>query len=198
MLGGNTLAQYTTLKNQLLSILAALSPTSACSTFFNGQAGHPTLEQLSEVVTSIVPFNGPLSNLSLFAAGMWTSKGANADTLNTEVFPAQWRVGPVCNSFLGSGPGGWNGTVAMAQTQPPAHDVYFATQSAALNSLLQSTILHEALHNLTGLGGDDLYLFLTENTGIPGGIPGPALPSVLSGPSFPINTALVQMGCAAK
>jgi hypothetical protein len=49
-------------------------------------------------------------------------------------------------------------TVAMAQTQPPATDVYINTH--ALSYLTQGTILHESLHNLTGKNDPDLKIML--------------------------------------
>jgi len=75
--------------------------------------------------------------------------------------------------------------VATAQTQSPGTDAYYATQSAALRYLTPATILHEALHNLTGLNDPDLYLLLT----------GKKLPD---GPTSPISDALATTGCASN
>jgi hypothetical protein len=75
--------------------------------------------------------------------------------------------------------------VASAQTQPPGTDAYIATQKNALKNLTQATILHESLHNLTGLDDPDLYNLLT----------GKILPP---GPTVIINTVLEQNGCAGK
>lgn len=77
-------------------------------------------------------------------------------------------------------------TVAEAQLQPPATDVYINTNARVLKKYLtQSTILHEALHNLTGLEDPALAEAL-------GTSPTPG------GSTTPINTALVQGGCAAN
>jgi hypothetical protein len=53
--------------------------------------------------------------------------------------------------------------VAQAQVQPPATDVYINTDKSTLKILSQSTILHEALHNLTGLDDYQLEEFLGLN-----------------------------------
>jgi hypothetical protein len=67
--------------------------------------------------------------------------------------------------------------------QPPGTDVYIATQAKALHYLTQSTILHESLHNLTGLDDGDLYYRLS----------GQRLCTTCK--SDLINVVLVQNGC---
>ena len=52
-----------------------------------------------------------------------------------------------------------------------------------MKKLTQSTILHESLHNLTGLDDPDLYSLLTGGGTLP------------AGPTDVINTALIQLGC---
>ncbi len=79
--------------------------------------------------------------------------------------------------------------IAEAQTQPPGTDVYLNTNPAfsklVQKKLTQSTILHEALHNLTGL--EDPALMETLGTS-----PGP------NGATDTINQVLVQNGCAGN
>jgi hypothetical protein len=72
--------------------------------------------------------------------------------------------------------------VATAQAQLPATDVYINTVEKVLNKYFsQSTILHEALHNLTHLDDDDLKVLL----GIPVG----------SSSTNIINEELEKNGC---
>jgi hypothetical protein len=180
-LGGQASIQYNHLRPLLLAGLQAAALPSSCSNFFNGQSGRPILGAVISAVTNQVPYAGPASNLSQYDAGEWTQN----DTLFPNTWPSGFQQAPVCRRFFGNGPGGWSGTVATAQTQSPGTDAYYATQSAALQHLTQATILHEALHNLTGLGDPDLYMLLT----------GKNLPA---GPTAPISSALVTMGCAAN
>lgn len=68
---------------------------------------------------------------------------------------------------------------------PPATNAYLYTGKDALRNLTQSTVLHEALHNLTKLDDDELYKLLTgKELGFQ--------------PSAVINTVLVQNACAAQ
>ena len=186
-LGGAPLAQYTGLKTQVLSILGALTPTSACYQFFSGNYLNLTpgatlatfMGSLSAAITNQVPYDGVLSNISLVAAGFWFE----SDTLSP-IWP-KWPTYPVCGKFVNPN-GSWSGTVAAAQVQPPATDVYIGTQTNALKYLTQSTVLHETLHNLTVRSDKDLYKALTGKT-LPDGAP-----------TSLINDALVKNGCAVN
>ena len=177
-LGGTALPQFSSLKQNLLTVLGSLTPTSTCSTFFNSNPQRaPYFSQLTTAVTRQVAYDGLLSNLSLYAAGEWTQKDTQKPT-----WPLFQKVA-VCSQYWDGGH--WSGTVASAQTQPPGTDAYIATQKNALKNLTQATILHESLHNLTGLDDPDLYNLLT----------GKILPP---GPTVIINTVLEQNGCAGK
>jgi len=178
--GAAALAQYIDLKQKLLTFLGSLTPTSTCATFFNANPQRaPYWSQLITAITRQVPYDGPLSNLSMYDAGAWTQK----DMQDVDAWP-HFKEQAVCVQYWdGSGLG--KRTVASAQTQPPGTDVYIATQKSLLKYLAQSTILHESLHNLTGLDDPDLYNLLT----------GKKLPD---GPTTPINTALEQNGCVGK
>ncbi len=167
-LGGAALQQYSTAKQNLLTYLASLTPTSPCAKLLN-------VSQVTAAVTRQTPFDGILSNLSMYDAGIWNQK-----TTQLKTWP-DFRRYPICSEFW-YGPGIWSGTVAEAQTQPPATDVYIATQKKALSYLTPVTILHESLHNLTGLDDPDLYNLLTGKKLGPG-------------PTTPINDALQQNGC---
>jgi hypothetical protein len=118
----------------------------------------------------------------MYNAGMWTQ-----DEISDHGILAQFLNTPVCWTFSrqGKGKGGWNGTVAQAQIRPPATAVYIYTGKEALKSLTQSTVLHEALHNLTGKTDPELYELLTGK-------------KLGTQPSVVINSVLVQNGCAAQ
>jgi hypothetical protein len=177
-LSGAALDQFTTTENQLLAVLDGLTPSSACFTFLSAKPKiAPYLSQLSASVRARVPYDGLLSNLSMFAAGTWTQK----DTLLI-TWP-KWPTFPVCTKFIA--PTGWNGTVAIAQIQSPATDIYVATQKEALKHLSKSTVLHETLHSVTGLDDDDLFNALTGGTLPPG-------------PTSPIDVVLQQFGCVGN
>jgi len=104
---------------------------------------------------------------------------ALVDQQDVDAWP-HFRTNPVCAQYWKQGVV-WNGTVATSQTQSPGTDTYIATQKNALPYLTPATLLHESLHNLTGLGDDDLYKALTGKTRPPG-------------PTVIINTVLLQNG----
>jgi hypothetical protein len=136
---------------------------------------------LVDPVNARVPFDGTQTNISLFDAGLYTY----TDTQDPTRFPLKFQNYSVCGEFL-SGSSGYNLTVAMAQTQAPATDLYVNTSKAALKSLTKNltstTILHETLHSVTGKTDSELYNALT----------GLKLPA---GPTNLINVALDNFGC---
>jgi hypothetical protein len=177
LLGGAASQQYTNLRQELLTLLGSLTPTSACAKFFNADPQRSAyLGRLTTAVTNQVAYDGLLANLSMYAAGEWTQK-----TTQLVTWP-KFKTYPVCSQYW-NGSRNWSRIVATAQVQPPGTDVYLATQKDALKNLTQATILHESLHNLTGLDDPDLYKLLT----------GKKLPD---GPTAIINTVLEQNGCA--
>src|SRR5262249_6899480 len=118
--------------------------------FFNADpARSPYLNQLTAAVNGQVPYDGVQTNISQFAAGM--SDGKNPTDVKIK------KVVPVCALFQPfHGPNGVvrpRGLVtAASQIVPtPATDIYINTNSKSLTMLTQATILHENLHNLTGL-----------------------------------------------
>lgn len=105
--------------------------------------------------------------------------------LSKHVIQPQWEPGAAASEAIrkrGIGPEGRG-----AQTQPPGTDVYLGTMKQAWQRLTQSTVFHESLHNLTGLGDDELYNFLT---GTGKGLNGQ--------PSVVISTILLNNGCAGN
>jgi hypothetical protein len=111
-----------------------------------------------------VPFDGVQSTISLFDAGIWTE----ADT-KKPTFPL-FKITPVCAEIKQSQS---IMTIAMSQTHRDGeplgtpHDVYINTGRDALKQLTQATVLHETLHNDTGLNDPQLEIFLglTPTTG---------------------------------
>jgi Bacterial Ig-like domain (group 2)/IPT/TIG domain/Beta-propeller repeat/Galactose oxidase, central domain len=173
-LAGNALTQYTNLKQALLG--GGFLTCPSCSAFFSASPTRASyLSQLTSAVTNQVPYDGTTSTISMYDAGLWTAK----DTTNP-LFPTQWKKTPVCAELNSAR------TVAEAQTQAPATDVYFNTKLEK-KYVTQATILHEALHNLTHLGDDDLEILL-------------GLPSTASkgAPTDVIDKVLESNSCAVK
>jgi hypothetical protein len=177
-LGGGALQKYNDEKQALIN--GGYLTSGACSTFFNAPTRASYSSQLVSAVNNQVAYDGTFTTISMYAAGLWTAK----DTTNI-LFPAYWQKIPVC-AMLQNTSGANRANVALAQTQPPATDTYINTKPKIFTKyLLQSTILHEALHNLTHLGDTDLELLLGITP----------TPGVLS---HVINTTLVSNNCAAR
>jgi hypothetical protein len=176
-LGGEALQKYNTLKQALLS--GGYLTCQECSTFFNENTERGAyFSQLTDAVTNQVPYDGVQTTISIYDAGLWTA----VDTAHPNVFPSVWERTPVCAYLRKTN----TIKVAAAQVQGTATDVYLNTESSVLNRYLsQSTILHEALHNRTGLGDGDLAWLL-----------GIELPEGAA--SHPINTTLENNRCAAR
>ena len=63
--------------------------------------------------------------------------------MNKPTFPAQWKKTPICMNFPNLSSSNLTLTVAEAQVQAPAHDVYINTNAKVFKKeLTQSTILH--------------------------------------------------------
>lgn len=139
----------------------------------------PFFNQLTSAISNQKAYDGLQSNISKYDAGVWAQQFL---TIPGEL--EELRVTPVCwefNRILGP----WTGILAMAQFQPPKTDVYIWTGKENLSLLKQSTLLHEALHSLTGMGDATLYFVLT---GKPLG----------RQPTHVISTFLANNGCAAN
>lgn len=171
-LAGTVLQQYTSAKQALLA--GNYLTSEACSTFFNarGRASYFTL--LTSAVTNQVPYDGNQTTISMYTAGLWVVPDENKPT-----FPSVWKKTAVCQNFT-------PGIVAEAQTQLPANDVYINSNAKVSQKYLtQSTILHEALHGITGMNDSALAEILGTHL-------------TATGASSPINAALVNNGCAAN
>jgi len=164
MLGGSTYSQFTTQRNQLLSLWQGLTPTSSCTTSLTSALSSildPTfgsvMSQVSAAISNQLPYNGNLNTLSMYDTGMFT----DADK-QLPIWPSQWQGTPVCQQYYRPS-GSTRLIVALAQASPtpanqsPINHVYYSTQEPAVDNLTQSVVLHERLHNLTRLGDANLY-----------------------------------------
>jgi len=165
--GGDALLQYNDTKQKLLNGGYLTCPS--CSAFFNADPFRAIyFNQLTDAVTRQIPYDGPQTTISQYDAGMLSPTKAATNPTAVSIM----KKVPVCALFLPfRGP---NGTVpptglvtAASQITPPtngpATDVYIHTSAKALKFLTQGTILHEVLHNLTGL---EDFLDLDERTGV--------------------------------
>lgn len=205
-LAGDALTTYNNAKQALRN--SGSLTCSTCSSFFNGDPTRATyFGQLTSGVTNQVPYDGAQTNISQYDAGL--SDGKN---------PVDVRIKkkiPVCGLFVSfHGPNGQvkpHGiTTAASQITPPpgvsATDVYINPDPKVLTNLTQATILHEVLHNLTGLEDFvpsdwrqefgfqppyDLKTLLGIET-TPGVDPDP------NGSTTDITRKLVDNGCAAN
>ena len=139
-------------------------------------------------VSNQQPFDGPESTLSTWAAGAFTSVQAQ----NPRVVRVLKNT-PVCGGFF-------QGNIALSQVQLPHTDVYLLTREdwqswcrhqhgqfgPWTTTVTESTLVHEALHQITGLSDDDLRIFL--------GLPQPSDPD----DTTDINGAVIISGCAAE
>jgi hypothetical protein len=171
-LSGDALAAYHAAKESLLG--GNYLTSQACSDFFAMEGISNYFGQLTSAVTNLAPFDGLQTTISMYDAGLW-----DHTVINQRTFPAQWQQTPVCASITAA-------TVAEAQVQKPATDVYInSRKNVWKNYLTQSTLLHEALHGLTGL--NDPGLAETLGTSL-----------TATGATYPINQVLVRNGCAAN
>jgi hypothetical protein len=160
LLAGDALQQYTTLRQSELTFLQSLTTDSPCEKFFLSK---PVLASyvpmLANGVRNQVAWDADLSHLSWSAAGLWNIK-IQAGALATDTWDS-YSQKPVCDVFYDNGD--WNHVTATAQAfaAPWNTDVYIFPKKKGWSLLTPATILHEALHNLTGLDDEDLYMSLT-------------------------------------
>jgi len=148
-LSGEALQQYSTMKQSLLS--GGFLTCPSCAAFFSAPVRSGYCQKLVAAVTNQVPYDGLRTNISRYEAGLYPKSEAGKPT-SVSIF----KKTPVCGvfgSFVNSG-----GkvvidkdlvTAAAQAANPPGTDVYINPND--LGHLTQGTILHEVLHNLTGL-----------------------------------------------
>jgi hypothetical protein len=155
-LGGKARETYEKLKKDLLN--KGYLTCKKCGHFFsanskvaNGALRAPYFSRLTGAVISQTPFDGLLTNISIYNAGTFPKSWLN-DTVKMKIF----KEAPVCGLFV---PYQWEGkyiapalspTPLVAISQGEGTAIYINSDLAA-NNLNEGTIVHEALHNLTGL-----------------------------------------------
>jgi hypothetical protein len=152
-LSGDAFTRYDEEKQALTASGTLTNAAGSCGTFFNSNPIRaPYYNLLGIAVSNQIPYDGVQTTKSQYDAGM--SDGKNPTDVSIK------KISPVCAIFTTwHGPHGSirpGGTaVAAAQITPPAGgsatDVYINTNTKVLPLLTQGTILHETLHNLTGL-----------------------------------------------
>ena len=162
-LGGTALTRYDNEKQQLLT--GNYLTSSSCSAFFNADPARASyFSLLPSSVAQQVPYDGLQSNISFYDAGFLSATDLN-DPIKVSIF----KGAPVCGQFVAYrgryGTQSPKGKVtAASQLKPPAGgsatDVYINTNTKVLTTLVQATVLHEALHNLTGRYDDGLFTLL--------------------------------------
>lgn len=156
-LGGPALTKYQLLKQEITSAGYLTVTPSTCSNFFQLDPVRVLyFDQLQDAVTRQTPYDGSLTTISLYDAGMLSPTVAAVSPVSV----SSYKTAPVCSLFL------TQSRAAAQLTAPngPATDVYITTRPDILPLVSQATILHEALHNLTGLHD---FLDLDQRIGTP-------------------------------
>lgn len=183
-LSGEALDAYNTAKEELIQ--GGYLNSAACEGFFQKINRSAYLDQLRLAITDQLPrpYDGLLSDISEYSAGLWTPDMTLLSTFDkVKASPVCWRFNAYRDKLL-----------AEAQTEPPSiglnnTDVYINTH--LYKKITQGMIVHEALHNVTGLQDHQDQpgvLDLKQVLGIPS----------TPGPTDDINRALEDAGCAAK
>jgi hypothetical protein len=150
--GQTALGLYTTAQSGENAYLNATPQNSICGRTLTN-ALNVSLAQVASAVSRQVPWDSFLTTKSLYDDGIWF---AGAETHPQLV--SMLKLAPVCAvNWKGMT---WRNTVAVAQTHSfagPSTGVYIAPVADSLPYLKEATVLHESLHNLTGLTDDALY-----------------------------------------
>jgi alpha-tubulin suppressor-like RCC1 family protein len=202
-LQGPALATYNAARTGLLNWPSASAPgfaSDACAVAIKPPY-YP--DDVKEAIERQVPFDGPATTISQYAAGYFTSRAMNSPAALSAL--QRNLVAPICALFIPR-PSPIPGQVEMAaaaaqaadvgtaEAPSPAKNIYVNTDSRTLQQFTEGTVLHEALHNLTG--------YTDQGTGrqLPGQDMG--LPAYLGAPTQggknPITQRLVEAGCAPR
>jgi hypothetical protein len=151
-------------------------------------------DKLTTAVTQQIRYDGNLSTITLWDAGVWGSAVAQDPTLSA--FFKSWAmacdfapIAPTETPFQGKQVPLYP-TVAETQTQSPATDSYWNDGDLFRSYINPATILHETLHNLTGKSDDELRTLLSID-------PSKNPVQSLAG-TEDINWALEAAGCAPQ
>ena len=184
--------QYIAIRTELLN--SGTLTSADCRRLFNADPNSVDYDavraadfaQLTARVRDQRPFSGPKTTKSRFEAGLMSiSQQGNANAVSI------LKTTPVCRAYIRN----YNFSLtefasATAQAQgvgrpgadPPAK-IFLTTDPLILPSLTPGTVLHEALHSITGKSDDELLLYV--------GQPAPG-----SGNS--ITRKLLQANCAPR
>jgi hypothetical protein len=157
---------YDGLKAALMSTHEYTS--SACQAYFGADSARmPYFSSLPDAVSGQLAFDGPSSTLSRWDAGVMSAAAlATQAAVNYEKIMKQI---PICSIFvpdpgLGASRSYTTSTaqaVSSSLGSNPAHDVYMNTDQSVLLSLFTgASIVHEALHNVTGRDDQELASLL--------------------------------------
>lgn len=199
---GPAFQRYTSKKDSLLLSPNLTSPS--CMAFFKADQGAPDYDpsraiyfpQLTAGVTRQVVYDGPKTTLSRFDAGVLTPAQAQQPNARSIM-----QSEPVCKIFIPKPlPNGQPNDISIATAAAqavsrdgdPPKKVYVNTAASVRGQIVQGTVLHETLHNLTGLDDEELRTFVGPTDEEQPGWVGPRAP----GPSNPITRKLWQAGCA--
>ena len=146
-LSGNALNLYSSLKSQLVGWLQHLPPGSTCANFMRSR---PTfkggtsldLNQLISIINNQIPVDGLKSTTSEFIGGYYADW-----ELNVLHYQQGLENAPLCGVLRGANATAVSAFSAAATGSPD----YIFISTKGLTYLTQATILHEALHHLTGL-----------------------------------------------
>jgi hypothetical protein len=171
---------------------AELSSTQ-CRTYFDDSAwdsyfaqGSDRLVDVSNAVARQYPLDGPKSTLSRYDAGVFNRDGLHSITtgaLGSANLERLLRTTPVCSLFvpklLENGSQqfstAWSQGVSIGQAPDPPSHVYLNTNASVLSLFTPAALLHEVLHNITGLYDDPLRALVIAASPI---TPRDILPSV--------------------
>jgi len=113
---------------------------------------------LAQAVTGQQRFNGSLSVINFFDAGLYSPTKAKLVPALTDYMKTLWVS---CKMAKPNPKKPTEQIVAVTQAVPPATDAYF--NDYALPGIVPSTLLHEALHNLTHTDDGELRILLDED-----------------------------------
>lgn len=163
-LSGAAAEKYMTANTDLQAFLK-FPPTNTCANFFQSIPG-PAYNQLLPAVIGQKAYDGIGATISQFNAGAY-SRIPNPPKQGQILFAQNH---PMCSLFFDAAKLRLVRAAISQTAYPPGTDVYFDTRTSPplpdlpvpLNLLTPGLILHEALHNLTGLDDKGLYALLTN------------------------------------
>ena len=159
-LGGPALTQYQLERSGLLN--GGWLTSQNCSAFFQDPIRAGLADTLTSGVEGQVPYDGRLSGINMYAAGQMPDY---FELYYPQLVSAYKRT-PVCQFFVDSP----RSLIATAQITPrngqSASAIYVNSNPSVYPFLDGATILHETLHNLTGVG-DFLPLMRRLGTTLP-------------------------------